>query len=143
MKTSYWLPLAIAVYIALSTSAPNDAAWHRRAPGCGSDATLGPILERTVIIGLPTDSAGLSGLGLATRPTTGALLTSGATCDSVVAAHNASVTPDSTWMVTTLAPLIVKAGTSFFMRVPNPTGSVGFTIFVYDSTLTYRKMIDD
>ncbi len=130
MPRPFLTPLVLTLVVTLM--AATTAVPAKRSPGCGADSRYGERLRQTTLA-LPSDSSSLESYGLAIKPTTATVLTNNAVCDSVSAAHNATVAGDSSWMVLTSAPLIVKAGTSYFMALPPRTGYVGWTVFVYDS----------
>lgn len=85
------------------------------------------------------DGPKLAKLGWRTAPTSVTLETHAATCDAVVAAHNAfagSTDPD--YRVTT--PVIARADHSYLLEVPPTAKRVETIIFVYDSTLKFKTI---
>ncbi len=112
---------------------PPEAVSTRRA-GCGSGSTSWAFVA--AVRGMVSDTSLLSQYGLSVPPDSSgvALLTTTAVCDSVIAAHNAHVAPDTS--STAATPFIVQAGTSYFLDLAKDSGSI---TYVYDSTFTYKS----
>ena len=130
----------LVALVAFGAIAAKPAPVRRVSSGCGPNsphaiAFLGTANSTFTHL----DGAKLAKLGWPTAPISVTLETHAATCDAVVAAHNAfagSTDPD--YRVT--SPVIARAGHSYLLEVPPTAKRVETIIFVYDSTLKFKTI---
>lgn len=129
--------LALAAFGAI---AAKSAPARRLSAGCAPSSP-----HATAFLGTANstfthlDGPKLAKLGWRTAPTSVTLETRAATCESVVAAHNAFAgATDPGYRVT--SPVIARAAGSYLVEVPPTATRVETIIFVYDSALKFTTI---